>query len=187
MNFLSVFVYYKLKESLADGTLSCEIKTRDPYEALAHLLIMVRKPVTGHVNRSLWLTTVKIGLEAKSVPFNTAAMFHLVMVVVAKEDNKPLYKVELTTEISEEVVDLGISEYSNKLYSEPAYVRTIDIIMKRMARWSQDNVDIAKTLCCFAARDADHPFWSDQDYLTMGTGLHRALSDECFHMFEYKH
>jgi hypothetical protein len=180
---VSVFVYYQLKETLANGSISCNMTTREPIQALGDLLLKVRRPITGHVNRSLWLTTISIGLESRPVLFISPAMFHLVVVVVCKDTGEYLYKVELLTNVSKEPVKLGIHAESNASYKKKSYLKPLSIIMERLSSWSNDDTDVAKTLCCFAATDPDHPFWHDQDYLTMGSGLHRALSDETFSMF----
>ena len=168
---MSAFICYELTETIAGSGVSCVLKTKDPFLALADMMLKVRRPITGHVNRSLWLTKGKVGVESRAVPFNMPAVFDFITVVADKETDQPLFKIEIKTIISKKPVATGLLPSSMNHYKDNSYYKALNVLQDRLLDWAQEDVEVAKVLACIASRDPDHIFWNEQGHMDINKNL----------------
>lgn len=150
---------YRIKEERATGELTSMLDTENPFVALADIMLKAKRPLDCKVSIRLLTskTSVKIWQPPSSI--NEPEIIDMEMWVIDNDSSSVILKSRISTFLAGSDYHGGIAKESNHLYLGNTYMQVLSLVSKKIEDWTKGNIDVAKVLATYAARDPEHIFW----------------------------
>lgn len=161
---------YRITESRPDGQITSLLDTDDGFIALADIMMKSKKPLGKKTSTNINTSETRISIWQPSSSIYEPEIIDIEMVIIDVASNTNILKIRLSTFFANKEYVCSLHSSSDPYYKSKAYEKTINRIGNKVRDWTKSDMEVAKVLAVYAARDPEHIFWE------MDRNLSKALS-----------